>query len=66
MVELCHVLKAARMGKKDILIVLDAHPPSAGIYPASGQPCVSHQLQHSEEVTWSEFYNLVADGFAVF
>lgn len=53
-------------GKKDILIVLDAHPPLAGIYPPSGQPCVAHQLQHSEEVTCSEFCNLAADGFAVF
>lgn len=47
-------------------MVLDAHPPLAGTYPASGQPCITHQLQHSEAVTWSKFYNLAADGFAVF
>lgn len=45
---------------------LDDHPPLAGVYPASGQPHITHQPQHSEQVTWSEFYNLAADGFTLF
>lgn len=45
---------------------LDARPPLAGISPASGEPGFTHRPQHSEQVTWREFYNLAADGFTIF